>query len=81
VSAERRTHLVAAPRQTRISRPPKRDRALGISNTSQFPFPNTLRQTGTGTGKPIKYRDHKPIKKRDPAHVNEILFRPTAQEL
>src|SRR5208283_3065007 len=35
--------------------------------TSHFRFPNTLQNLGSGTGKPIKFRDQKPIRKRDPA--------------
>ena len=46
----------------------KRDRTPDGSSTSQFRFPNALRQTESGTGKPIKFRDQKPIGKRDPAH-------------
>ena len=74
MSAKRRTHAAAAPRQISISRPPKRDHTPAISTTSHFRFPNTLRQTGSGTGKPIKCRDHKPIGKRDPAHLRALLF-------
>jgi hypothetical protein len=38
-----------------------------VPHTSHFRFPNTLQNLGSGTGKPIKFRDQKPIRKRDPA--------------
>jgi len=36
--------------------------------TSRFRFPHSLQPTGSGSGKPIKIRDHKAIKQRDRAH-------------
>src|SRR5271170_3975936 len=43
-----------------------------VPHTSHFRFPNTLPNLGSGTGKPLKFRDQKPIRKRDPAHELRI---------
>jgi len=37
------------------------------------PLPNALQNPGSGTGKPIIFRDQKPIRKRDPAHWHDTI--------
>ena len=73
----------------RLRRPPHQRREASLTTastaahlacraaTSHFRFPCSLRDEGSGSGKPIKYRPRNPIKQRAHAHRPPCTHAPT----